>query len=90
MSNQVLIHLPSEVARRFRLAVPARKRSAFVSKLIEQHLPDEDEQLYQLGLQAQAFDDAQPSDAQDWEATLMDGLDANETFDAAKLEALFR
>jgi hypothetical protein len=47
-----------------------------------------DEHMHELALQAQAFDDANPEEANELESTLMDGLDANETFDAAKLSAL--
>jgi hypothetical protein len=88
MTTQVLIHLPAEVARRFRNAVPARKRSEFVRKLLEQNLPNVDEHMYELALQAEAFDRAKPQEVSELDATLMDGLDPNETFDSAKLSAL--
>jgi hypothetical protein len=88
MTTQVLIHLPAEVARRFRNAVPARKRSEFVRKLLEQNLPNVDEHMYELALQAEAFDRANPQEVSELDATLMDGLDPNETFDNAKLLAL--
>ncbi len=39
--QQILVHLPEELARRLKRQVPARKRSAFVQKLLEQALlPD--------------------------------------------------
>jgi len=88
MSTQVLIHLPAELARRFRNAVPARKRSEFVRKLLEENLPNVDEHMYELALQAEAFDRANPEEGNALDATLMDGLDPNETFDSAKLSAL--
>jgi hypothetical protein len=88
MTTQVLIHLPAEVARRFRNAVPARKRSEFVRKLLEQNLPNVDEHMYELALQAEAFDRANPQEVSELDATLMDGLDPNEMFDSAKLSAL--
>ena len=88
MTTQVLIHLPTEIARRFRNAIPARQRSAFVSKLLEQNLPNADEHMYELALQAEAFDRANPEESNELESTLMDGLDPNETFDIAKLSAL--
>jgi hypothetical protein len=90
MTTQVLIHLPPELARRFRNAIPARQRSGFVSKLLEKHLPNVDEHMHELALKAQAFDAANPAELNEFEATLMDGLDANETFDAEKLFALCR
>jgi hypothetical protein len=88
MTTQVLIHLPAEVARRFRNAVPARKRSEFVRKLLEQNLPNVDEHMYELALKAEAFDRANPQEVSELDSTLMDGLDPNETFDRAKLSAL--
>jgi len=88
MTTQVLIRLPTEVARRFRNAIPARQRSEFVRKLLEENLPNVDEQMYELALQAEAFDRANPEEVSELDATLMDGLDPNDTFDNAKLLAL--
>ena len=88
MTTQVLIRLPTEVARRFRNAIPARQRSEFVRRLLEENLPNVDEQMYELALQAEAFDRANPQEVSELDATLMDGLDPNETFDSAKLFAL--
>ncbi|MFO0106543.1 MAG: hypothetical protein ACK52H_04555 [Burkholderiales bacterium] len=88
MTTQVLIRLPTEVARRFRNAIPARQRSEFVRKLLEENLPNVDEHMYELALQAEAFDRANPEEVSELDATHMDGLDPNETFDNAKLLAL--
>ena len=88
MTTQILIRLPNEVARRFRNAIPARQRSEFVRKLLEENLPNVDEHMYELALQAEAFDRANPEEVSELDATLMDGLDPNETFDNAKLLAL--
>lgn len=88
MTTQVLIRLPTEVARRFRNAIPARQRSEFVRKLLEENLPNVDEQMYELALQAEAFDRVNPEEVSEFDATLMDGLDPHETFDNAKLLAL--
>lgn len=88
MTTQVLIHLPTEVAQRFRNAIPARQRSGFIRHLLEQHLPNVDEHIYQLALKAEAFDSAHPEESNELESTLMDGLDPNESFDAEKLKAL--
>jgi predicted DNA-binding protein len=88
MTTQVLIRLPTEVARRFRNAIPARQRSEFVRKLLEENLPNVDDHMYELALQAEAFDRANPEEVSEFDVTLMDGLDPNETFDNAKLLAL--
>lgn len=44
--------------------------------------------LHPLALQAQAYDDAHPHEFSDFNNTITDGLDPNETFDLAKLDAL--
>jgi hypothetical protein len=51
---------------------------------------DEDNTLLQAAKQVQAFDDANPEDNAFFAAAMMDGLDSNETFDVAKLNALCR
>ena len=85
MTTQVLVRLPTEVAMRLRLTIPARQRSSFISALLEKTLPNVDEQMYQLGLQAEAYDQAHPEERVELENTIMDGLDPTETFDVAKL-----
>jgi hypothetical protein len=52
------------------------------------YLPNTDQQMNELALQTEAFDRAQPHESLDLEATLMDGLNPNESFDADKLAAL--
>jgi hypothetical protein len=88
MTTQVLIHLPNDLATRFRQSVPARNRSSFVRSLLEKYLPDTDEALYQAAVHAQAFDDTNPDEHKPFEIALMDGLDPNESFDITKLNAL--
>jgi hypothetical protein len=88
MTTQVLIHLPTDLAIRFRQSVPARNRSSFVRSLLEKYLPDTDDALYQAALRAQAFDDANPDENVLFNIALLDGLDPNESFDIAKLNAL--
>lgn len=88
MTTLVIIRLPAEVARRFRSAIPARQRSEFVRKLLEANLPHVDEQTYELAVKAEAFESATIEQVSELDATLMDGLDPNESFDNAKLLAL--
>lgn len=88
MTTQILIRLPTEVARRFRDAIPARQRSDYVCKLLEENLPNVDEQMYERAVKAEAFDRANPEEVRELDATLMDGLDLNESFHNAKLLAL--
>lgn len=88
MTTQVLIRLPTEVARRFRNAIPASQQSEFVRKLLEENLPNVDEHMHELAVTAEALDSATTEEVSEFDATLMDGLDPNETFDNAKLMAL--
>lgn len=85
---QVLIHLPPELALRFRRSVPTRSRSGYVRGLLEKSLPNADELMYQAALEAQAFDDTQPDEKLIYGAADMDGLDPDETFDLEKLGKL--
>jgi len=88
MTTQIFICIPTELARRFRNAVPARQRSAFVRNLLEQNLPNTDEYMYELALKAEVFDRANAEESNELESTLMDGVDKSETFDTDKLFAL--
>ena len=56
--------------------------------LTEQTDAQVDAQMYSLGLRAEAYDAAHPEEQTDFDATLMDGLDAQESFDEEKLLAL--
>ena len=38
-TQQLLLHLPDELVRRLKRAVPARSRSKFIQNLLEQALP---------------------------------------------------
>lgn len=85
---QLLIHLPDDLVARFRSAIPARQRSDFIRELLERSLPNHNDELYCLALQAQTYDDLHPNEFADFNNTMTDGLDPNETFDLAKLDAL--
>ena len=85
---QMLIHLPDDLAARFRHCVPSRKRSGFVRGLLEHALPDPDEALYRLALKAEKDDAKHIAEAVAWDQTSGDGLDPDESFDTAKLALL--
>lgn len=72
---QILLHLPEDLARRFKQAIPARQRSGFVQKLLEKALPEEgDDPLYQAALAVEA-DAALHEEMAEWEsATVGDGI----------------
>ena len=88
MTTQIFIRLPADLAGRFRSVIPARQRSEFVRKLLEENLPNVDEQMYELAVKAETFARVNPEEVSELDATLMDGLDFNESFDKAKLLAL--
>jgi len=77
-TQQVLIRLPEDLARRLRRCVPARERSAFVQRLLEQALPPDegaDDPLYLAALAVEA-DEQLAAEMKDWAVTLGDGLSA--------------
>ena len=75
-TQQVLIRLPEELAQRLRRRVPARGRSAFVQRLIEEALPadeGEDDPLYLAALDVEQ-DKQLAAEMADWEVAIEDGL----------------
>lgn len=71
---QLLLHLPEELAERFKQAVPARQRSAFVASLLEQALPEEDDPLYRIALEVEQ-DAALNAEMREWrEGLVADGI----------------
>jgi hypothetical protein len=70
---QLLIHLPDTLGKRFQQSVPVRKRSAFISHLLEKALPKESP-LYLAALAAEN-DEFLNSDLALWDETSSDGLD---------------
>ena len=84
---QMLFHIPNELAERFRQTVPPRQRSAFVARLMEQALPEEDDPLYQTALAVEQ-DSVLNAEMREWrEGLIADGLrdaDHAETTDEAR------
>ena len=71
---QLLLHIPDALAERFKQAVPSRQRSEFVSKLLEQALPVEDDPLYLLALEVEQ-DLALGAEMVEWrEGLIADGV----------------
>lgn len=67
---QLLVHLPDALAKRFKQAVPARQRSAFVAGLLERALPEEDDPLYRIALEAEQ-DAVLNAEMQEWREGLV-------------------
>jgi len=77
-TQQLLVRLPEELARRLRRQVPARGRSAFVQHLLEQALAPEDgenDPLYQTALDVEQ-DERLAAEMAEWDGTVADGLEA--------------
>lgn len=76
MSTQLLVRLPDDLALRLRRQVPARKRSAFVQRLLEQALPadeGENDPLYLAALAVEQ-DERFMAELAEWDVTVGDGL----------------
>lgn len=76
---QMLFHIPDSLAARFRQAVPPRQRSAFVAKLMQQALPEDDDSLYLLALEVEQ-DAALNAEMREWR----EGLTADDIRDQEK------
>lgn len=75
-TRQLLVRLPEELARRLKRRVPARSRSAFVQRLLEQALPPDegdDDPLYRLALAVEQ-DEQLAAEMAEWDSTAGDGL----------------
>jgi hypothetical protein len=75
-TQQLLLHLPDELVRRLKRAVPARGRSKFIQDLLEQALPPdgvaEADPLYLAALEVEK-DEALTAEMGGWDQALSDG-----------------
>ena len=79
-TQQLLVHLPEALVRRFKRAVAPRQRSKFVERLLDQALPPDEvsdsDPLYQAALAVER-DEALAAEMAEWEAeTVGDGFPA--------------
>ena len=77
-TQQLLVHISEDLARRLRRQVPVRGRSAFVQHLLEQALaPDdgEDDPLYRAACEIEQ-DERLAAEMAEWDGTIADGLAA--------------
>jgi len=75
-SQQLLIRVPKELARRLKRQVPARGRSAFVQALLGQALAadgGDNDPLY-LAAHEVEKDERLAAEMADWDSTVADGL----------------
>lgn len=71
---QVLLHLPDDLANRFKASVPKKARSAFVADLLAKALPEQDDALFQLAMDVEN-DPELVGMASDWDAVVGDGIE---------------
>jgi metal-responsive CopG/Arc/MetJ family transcriptional regulator len=70
------VHLPDDLAQRFKRSVAPRQRSRFVERLLKAALPEagDDETLYHVALAVER-DEGLAAEMGEWEAaTIADGL----------------
>jgi hypothetical protein len=71
---QVLVHLPDDLADRFKSTIPKRLRSAFIADLLNKAIPEQEDALFKLALAVE--NDPGVSELEsDWEVTVGDGLE---------------
>ena len=72
---QLLVHIPDALVKRLHRAVPVKKRSAFISDLLENALPkDEDDELYRIA-RAVEKDKKLHANLKIWDDASADGLE---------------
>ena len=75
---QVLIHLPDDLANRFKATVPKRLRSAFIANLLGKAIPEQEDALFKLAMEVE--NDPSVSELEsDWKVTIGDGFSRNQT-----------
>jgi hypothetical protein len=75
-TQQLWVRLPEELARRLKRRVPARHRSAFVQRLLEQALPADEgdnDPLYRTALDVER-DERLAGEMAEWDGAMGDGL----------------
>ncbi|MCP4475612.1 MAG: hypothetical protein GY821_13810 [Gammaproteobacteria bacterium] len=75
--QRVLISIPDTLAMRMRAAIPAKKRSRVIASLIEHEVKMREQALRRCA-QAVEKDAALAKELQDWDLTLLDGLESDD------------
>jgi len=77
--EKILISLPDQLASRMRSAIPARQRSKVLAHLIEEEIDRREKALYECALAVEQ-DKALTKDMSEWDVTLDDGLNDDESW----------
>lgn len=71
---QMLFHIPDSIAERFKQAIPAKQRSAFITRLMEQALPENEDPLFLIAQEVER-DAALEAEMREWRNGLIgDGI----------------
>jgi metal-responsive CopG/Arc/MetJ family transcriptional regulator len=71
---QVLVHLPDDLANRFKSTVHKRLRSAFIADLLNKAIPEQEDALFRLAMEVE--NDTGVSELEsEWKVTVGDGLE---------------
>jgi len=79
MMEKVLISVPDQLAMRMRAAIPARQRSKTITHLIEEEVKRRERALYECAAAVEK-DAALRREMKDWDITLQDGLNDDESW----------
>lgn len=87
-TQQLLLRLPEDLVRRFKLTVAPRERSKFVQRLLEQALPPDEVSdsgpLYRVALAVER-DEALVEEMVEWEtASIAEGLPSESSRDRSR------
>lgn len=77
--EKILISMPDELAARMRAAIPARQRSKMFTQLIEKEIEKREKALYECAVAVEK-DSALRNEMKDWDITLQDGLNNDESW----------
>ncbi len=72
--SKMLLSIPDGVAKQFKAMVPVRKRSRFLTDILQKALKEQEDILYRVAKMVEE-DDMLNQDMQAWEVTLEDGLE---------------
>ncbi len=77
--EKVLISMPHQLVVRMKAVIPARQRSKTFTRLIEQEIRRREKALYECAV-AVDKDAALQKEMKEWDVTLQDGLDDDESW----------
>ena len=78
-AEKILISLPIQLVARMRATIPARQRSKIFALLIEEEVKKREQALYECALAVEK-DSALNREMQEWDITLKDGLEDDESW----------